>query len=400
MFEKSLLIVWAGALFLPIFPPASLSGEAQAQPTSAVHLAFLLANSPQADTLLNLFAANLKAGDHLIIWGRPMQRSWVVKKSKETKKLMPAGVNIFSAIGFVNIDTLEAIVPTLSQEIDWVVYDYEGGPGFSPEFTRELQVSLTFFDRGLAASHRQGFRFMITLPYGQLRSANWNWGEVARHADGITIQFQAFLKNPEILVPEATKVFRQIDSLSAGTLTMIQLSLIPTRGTITDNLRAMEQLQNEPIDAFLLFYRPTQADTIKNFFIQLSTAVREHTASPPAGFVLWQNYPNPFPRQGNFVQAHPARKLISTSGSQAVTTIQYELFQDEKVTLKIFNPLGQEVRTLINGRQQAGLQAVVWDGRDDAGQMMRPGVYVYRLQAGNHMQSRKMMLLATRAAEN
>jgi DNA-binding NtrC family response regulator len=82
------------------------------------------------------------------------------------------------------------------------------------------------------------------------------------------------------------------------------------------------------------------------------------------------NYPNPF---------NPS------------TTIRYALPEASKVSLVVYNLLGQQVRTLVSGSQSAGYHSVVWDGRDAAGRMAATGVYIYRLQAGGFVQVRKML---------
>jgi ligand-binding sensor domain-containing protein len=102
---------------------------------------------------------------------------------------------------------------------------------------------------------------------------------------------------------------------------------------------------------------------------EMITAVEEDFFQAPFGFTLEQNYPNPF---------------------NPTTTIRYELSKSTQVILNIYDTLGQEVRTLVNERQTAGLKSVVWDGRDAAGQAVSSGVYIYRLQAGESVQTRKM----------
>lgn len=90
------------------------------------------------------------------------------------------------------------------------------------------------------------------------------------------------------------------------------------------------------------------------------------------GFALHPNYPNPF---------NPA------------TTITYDLEKSAPVTLTVYNLRGQRVRTLVQATQGAGSYAVQWDGRDDTGRPVSSGMYVYRLQAGERVASRKMTLL-------
>lgn len=95
-------------------------------------------------------------------------------------------------------------------------------------------------------------------------------------------------------------------------------------------------------------------------------------SSPLQDFSLFQNYPNPF---------NPG------------TTIQYQLPLTTHVTLKVYNLLGQEIRTLVDAHQSHGLYKFHWDGRDDLGRDVPSGVYIYKLRAGDHTTSRKMELI-------
>jgi hypothetical protein len=92
----------------------------------------------------------------------------------------------------------------------------------------------------------------------------------------------------------------------------------------------------------------------------------------PTEFDLRQNYPNPF---------NPA------------TTIQYALPRASEVSVAIYNVLGQRVRSLVNEHQDPGYKTVWWDGKDDGGNEVSSGVYFYRIEAGDFVQSKKMTLL-------
>jgi hypothetical protein len=94
--------------------------------------------------------------------------------------------------------------------------------------------------------------------------------------------------------------------------------------------------------------------------------------SEPIDFNLSQNYPNPF---------NPS------------TTISYQLPRSGKVELKIYNMLGQEVRKLVDENQAAGQYTVQWDGRNYNGKPVASGVYLYRLKAGEFVETKKMLLL-------
>jgi len=95
-------------------------------------------------------------------------------------------------------------------------------------------------------------------------------------------------------------------------------------------------------------------------------------ATTPAEFALGQNFPNPFNPE---------------------TTIKYSLADDAQVQLRIYNLLGQVVRTLVQERQVAGRYAMRWDGRDDRGLTVSSGVYFYQITAGKFKDVRKLMLL-------
>jgi len=92
----------------------------------------------------------------------------------------------------------------------------------------------------------------------------------------------------------------------------------------------------------------------------------------PEKFELSQNFPNPF---------------------NPMTTIRYALPEKANVRLTIYNMLGKEVRTLVNEVEEAGYKSVIWDGLDQYGRSLSTGVYIYRIQAGNFTQTRKMVFM-------
>jgi len=102
----------------------------------------------------------------------------------------------------------------------------------------------------------------------------------------------------------------------------------------------------------------------------------------PKSAQLVQNYPNPF---GN--------DALSRATGTPATTIEYTLTQNAPVELRVYNVRGQLVRTLISREQNAGKQLMRWDGRDDAGQTLPSGAYLYRLKIGNELVATKRLLL-------
>lgn len=93
---------------------------------------------------------------------------------------------------------------------------------------------------------------------------------------------------------------------------------------------------------------------------------RFESSSVPTRFSLSQNYPNPF---------NPS------------TTIRYDLPKAANVTLRIFNMFGQEIAVLINQRENAGYHQIRWNATHPS------GVYFCRIQAGEYVETRKMLLL-------
>ncbi|MCH8325994.1 MAG: T9SS type A sorting domain-containing protein, partial [Bacteroidetes bacterium] len=63
------------------------------------------------------------------------------------------------------------------------------------------------------------------------------------------------------------------------------------------------------------------------------------------------------------------------------------------VTLKIYNMLGQEVKTLVNEQKNAGTFNVQWKGDNDSGNKVSSGTYIYRVIAGSHIFTKKLILL-------
>ena len=96
-------------------------------------------------------------------------------------------------------------------------------------------------------------------------------------------------------------------------------------------------------------------------------AIDQELLQMPSAFVLHQNYPNPF---------NPS------------TMIKLALPKSSDVTLKVFNILGEEVATLVSDRLSAGSYSYDWDAGN-----LASGVYLYRLQAGDYVETRKMVLM-------
>ncbi len=95
-------------------------------------------------------------------------------------------------------------------------------------------------------------------------------------------------------------------------------------------------------------------------------------SSIPTEYALHYNYPNPF---------------------NSETLIKYQIPQPGKVILNIYNPLGQEIRSLIDRENMAGYHEVIWDGKNNQGQPAPSGLYFYRIQAAEFQAVKKLLLI-------
>ena len=92
----------------------------------------------------------------------------------------------------------------------------------------------------------------------------------------------------------------------------------------------------------------------------------------PLKYILHQNYPNPF---------------------NPITTLQYDLPENGLVNVTVYDMLGRQVKTLINQTQEAGYKSVIWNATNDYGKPVSAGVYLYQIQAGEYISTKKMVLL-------
>ncbi len=95
--------------------------------------------------------------------------------------------------------------------------------------------------------------------------------------------------------------------------------------------------------------------------------IRTITSEMPEGYGLEQNYPNPFNSSSN---------------------VKFQIINYSRVSLKVYDILGKEVRTLVNESLQAGLYSVRFDAGD-----LPSGIYFYRLTAGDFSETKKLILL-------
>ena len=91
-----------------------------------------------------------------------------------------------------------------------------------------------------------------------------------------------------------------------------------------------------------------------------------------SSFLLHQNYPNPF---------------------NPITTLRYELPEASYVDVTVYDILGNVVNNLVNTNQSSGYKSIQWDATNNQGEPVSAGVYLYKIQAGDFVDTKKMILL-------
>ena len=143
-------------------------------------------------------------------------------------------------------------------------------------------------------------------------------------------------------------------------------------GQNTSTTHAISLENNLYYSAFAYDSQGNYSDPVKLLVEGTTDTEDEPKANIPDHFELSQNHPNPF---------NPA------------TVIKYQLPIKSHVTIKIYDLLGNEIRSLVDGKQPAGFHSVVWDGKNDFGSSVASGIYFYQINANNEFKQTKRMLL-------
>ena len=155
-----------------------------------------------------------------------------------------------------------------------------------------------------------------------------------------------------------------------GEYTKLNSELIPATANAFED--ASYSYTDKDVQSGLTYYYKLEDLSIEGLSTFHGPVSAKVSVSVPSNFALAQNYPNPF---------------------NASTMISYDLKTDAKVSLKVYNILGQEVTTLVDRYQPAGSYTVAWNGKDSKGNDVSTGVYFYLLKAGEFSANKKMTYL-------
>jgi len=156
---------------------------------------------------------------------------------------------------------------------------------------------------------------------------------------------------------------------SSSTQDWTKIGYVPGFGTTTEPKNYSFIDANVVADRYS--YRLKQIDFDGTFAYSDEVVVLVEDLTP-SEYTLFQNYPNPF---------NPS------------TTVQFQVPKVSDVSIIIYDMLGQEVKALFTENVQAGNYSVEWNGVNNAGLKMSSGSYIYRMTAGDFVESKEMILL-------
>jgi hypothetical protein len=189
---------------------------------------------------------------------------------------------------------------------------------------------------------------------------------------GAQIEFSSVSEDPENMVistPLGQGYYQRVNEL-LRTLMYDRAGQKYIDAGVNNFMADMPFILSNPNDVSIAKIVLVDINTRKMSNIEIQTIYG--TPVLPLDYILFQNYPNPF---------NPG------------TSVQFQVPKTSDVTVTIYDMLGQEVRTLFSGEVMRGTYTAQWDGRNDAGVQMSSGSYIYRMIAGDFVQSKKMVLV-------
>jgi len=240
--------------------------------------------------------------------------------------------------------------------------------------TLTLTITATEMEKGEGIAHSKNVTLIVTLP-------TWSF-EVDAFPDTQIISQGGSTTYAVTIIPNlgftaSCSLFVEfVGGLPSGVTADFDSNPIPPNDTSTLTITTLLSTPPDTYDlAIIAVSNKKQKDTTYvKLIIEQATDVDEEGDQPnaPDKFALFQNQPNPFNPE---------------------TKISYYLSEGCEVKLIIYNILGRRVKTLFEGHQNAGMNTLVWDGKNDQGEQLSSGIYFYRLQAGEFIQTKKMNLL-------
>jgi len=217
-------------------------------------------------------------------------------------------------------------------------------------------------------------------PGGQYEPNAYNPCTLAEPLD-LTYFSHAYLTFTSLTMLEDDKDFGYIQ-ISTDSVTWETYAVVTGISNIQDIVVNLDPYLNESQVYFRLLMTSDSTNQSLGWFVDdihlilnqepPVTGLAGVTPAIPQQVTLYPNYPNPF---------NPS------------TTLSFFLPQDEKISLTLYNILGQRVATLLTGIFPSGQHTVRWDGKGDSGEMLPSGIYLVHLAAGSRLLTQKIALV-------
>jgi membrane-bound inhibitor of C-type lysozyme len=236
-----------------------------------------------------------------------------------------------------------------------------------------LDDEMVFYSIPYPATAGKWYKFGVWVKTDSINTdplaypTNWMEGELDQYRMGITFIWHTTAANNEWTETGGQKFFYidQRNSSSDWTYYSVVAQAPAEAGGIAMRARFTQY--------------PTGYAWFDDFSIEEVQAVIVSIENPGTAistisnsYGLMQNYPNPFNPE---------------------TIIDYQVPARGQVELVIYNMLGQKIRTLVNENKPAGTYNVLWNGKDDSGNRVATGIYIYQLRGTNALITKKMMLI-------
>ena len=176
------------------------------------------------------------------------------------------------------------------------------------------------------------------------------------------------------------KALKLLSLLLTVLITTLNAQIINVKGNVSTSTEAVKNAlvtftdENDTTKSYSAL-----TDSLGNYSIGLITGIDNSTSLVPTKFELAQNYPNPF---------------------SSSTAISYKLNKQSDVEVTIYDILGRQVKKFSVGKETAGVHGIIWDGRNNLGEKVATGIYLYRLQTGGESLVKKMVFIRGSATSN
>ncbi|OUV27040.1 MAG: hypothetical protein CBC57_01420, partial [Euryarchaeota archaeon TMED97] len=234
-------------------------------------------------------------------------------------------------------------------------------------FDFRLQVNSPCIDAGTSDLDGDGFEDLGLFYTGSAPDLGaYEW------MVGAPQDLQAYVQDSTVLLAwgavEENLQFYKLERSTNDIFTENVLENFLTTNTFTDDDLEWDTEYFYRVSANVGYY--TDYSNISS--VMLESLNIEDNEYLPLSFQVYQNYPNPF---------------------NPTTSLSYQLPDDGKVEVIIYDMMGKLIKNLVNEKQRSGQNSIIWNATNNSGNQVSAGLYIYTVKTSNHKQSKKMLLV-------